>query len=76
MTWQVVRIAARCAYGCQIAKGELAVFGRRRFVLCTKHAKGYKMTPPRGAKKRDEEQTRQDANARDPKLRQLSAEDR
>jgi hypothetical protein len=75
MRWEVVRVVAWCAFGCRIPKGEVAAFGKRRFVLCKKHASGYSMAPPRGLKKRDAADREASANAIDPKLRQMPSGD-
>lgn len=75
LRWEVVQFVARCAYGCEVHKGELAVFGRRRFVLCKTHARGYGVTPPRNFKKNDDKRRLEEANAHDGKLRQVPVSD-
>lgn len=74
LRWEVVQIGVRCAYGCSIAKGELAAFGIRRFVLCKSHARRYQFVPPRNFKKKQAARDQEEANATDPKLRQLGAD--
>lgn len=74
--WEIVQVAVRCAYGCQVLRGDAAAFGPRRFVLCKKHAGGYGLRPPRNLKKTDETRRREQANARDGKLRQMPVSER